>query len=55
VRKVLLFALYILVVTPAGLAARAVRDPLRRRLDTRARSYWINTAQSAGQSRPGRS
>lgn len=39
-RKVLLFFLYILVVTPCGLVLRVTRDPMRRRLDRRRPSYW---------------
>jgi hypothetical protein len=36
-----LSATYFLVVTPVGLALRlARRDPLGRRLDRRARTYW---------------
>ncbi|MCW2502789.1 MAG: hypothetical protein JWO79_1073 [Actinomycetia bacterium] len=32
---------YYLLVTPIGLVSRLVRDPLRRRKDPRAASYWI--------------
>ena len=32
---------YYLVLTPIGLVSRLVRDPLRRRFDARAASYWI--------------
>lgn len=46
-RRVLLFLLYILVFTPFGLAARAVRDPMRRRLDPRAPSYWAVSGAGA--------
>jgi hypothetical protein len=40
-RKLWLFALYFLVVTPVGLVCRIVRDPLRRRWERRAPSYLI--------------
>ena len=40
-RNILLFLMYFLVVTPAGLVWRVVRDPLHRRIDRRATSYWI--------------
>jgi hypothetical protein len=40
-RNILLFLLYVLVVTPVGLVWRVVRDPLKRRVDRRAASYWI--------------
>ncbi|GGO05652.1 hypothetical protein GCM10010116_11090 [Microbispora rosea subsp. aerata] len=40
-RALLLFLLYYLVVTPAGLVARLVRDPLARRKDPDAATYWI--------------
>lgn len=36
----LLAVVYLLVITPIGLVARVVRDPLRRRLDPAAPSYW---------------
>jgi hypothetical protein len=42
-RKVALVSAYYLVVTPAGLLARVTRDPLRRRWNRRARTYWIST------------
>ncbi|WP_169807284.1 hypothetical protein [Herbidospora cretacea] len=40
-RTFLLFLLYHLVVTPAGLLTRLVRDPLSRRADADATTYWI--------------
>jgi hypothetical protein len=43
-RKALLFVFYIVVVTPAGLVLRLVRDPMRRRLDSRTPSYWVEAA-----------
>ncbi|MBB5120587.1 hypothetical protein [Streptomyces eurocidicus] len=42
--KPLLFAVYYLVVTPVGLVSRRLRDPLARRWDPRARTYWIPVA-----------
>ncbi|MBT2383374.1 hypothetical protein [Streptomyces sp. ISL-11] len=43
-RKPLLIAVYYLLVTPIGLLSRLVRDPLTRRWDRGARSYWIPVA-----------
>ncbi|MBS2962953.1 hypothetical protein KGA66_07855 [Actinocrinis puniceicyclus] len=43
-RKALLFVLYIAVVTPVGLLLRLVRDPMRRKLNARAHTYWIESA-----------
>ncbi|HEY4025565.1 MAG TPA: hypothetical protein VGO86_03960 [Candidatus Dormibacteraeota bacterium] len=40
VRAVLLFVTYWLFVTPVGLLLRTVHDPMRRRWDPRARTYW---------------
>ncbi|MGH3662077.1 MAG: hypothetical protein ACRDT8_01925 [Micromonosporaceae bacterium] len=40
-RKLLLFPLYFLLLTPIGLASRLTRDPLRRRWDSNAKTYWI--------------
>ncbi|MEU9117765.1 hypothetical protein AB0D04_40065 [Streptomyces sp. NPDC048483] len=39
-RTALLAFLYVFVVTPIGLLRRLVRDPLTRRWDPRARTYW---------------
>ncbi|MEE1927137.1 hypothetical protein V1J52_02895 [Streptomyces sp. TRM 70351] len=35
-----LAAVYFLVLTPAGVCLRLVRDPLRRAWDRSADSYW---------------
>ncbi|MGC7101419.1 hypothetical protein ACPZ19_42670 [Amycolatopsis lurida] len=40
-RTVLLAVLYYLVVTPASLAVRLFRDPLRRRPDPRLGTYLV--------------
>ncbi|MEV7007428.1 hypothetical protein [Streptosporangium sp. NPDC051022] len=40
-RTLLLLAFYCLVITPAGLLGRLLRDPLARRWDTNAATYWI--------------
>ena len=45
-RNVLLFLLYFLVVTPAGLIARIGRDPLSRKWDPAASTYWIPSTGS---------
>ena len=42
---VILGVIYYLVLTPVGLALRAAgRDPLHRRFDREAKSYWIDRA-----------
>lgn len=38
--SVLVLTVYVLVVAPVGLVVRLVRDPLRRRPDPGADSYW---------------
>ncbi|WP_231335717.1 hypothetical protein [Actinomadura graeca] len=43
-RTVPLFLAYYFVLTPYGLARRVIRDPLARRPDRRAASYWTFTA-----------
>lgn len=40
-RRFLLFLIYGLVFTPVGIAMRIFRDPLRRRLERGAETYWI--------------
>jgi hypothetical protein len=40
----LLAVVYYLVVTPVGLLSRLIRDPLRRRPDRKASTYWVFTA-----------
>lgn len=44
--KPLLAAAYYLVVTPIGLVSRLIHDPLSRRWNRGARSYWILTDTS---------
>jgi hypothetical protein len=44
-RTLLLLLAYYLVVTPVGLVGRLVRDPMSRRWDKGAQSYWILTAR----------
>jgi hypothetical protein len=39
----LLVMVYFLVVTPIGWASRLIRDPLSRRRDRRAATYWIES------------
>ncbi|MFD6657730.1 MULTISPECIES: hypothetical protein [unclassified Streptomyces] len=39
--------LYYLVAVPVGLAARLVRDPLSRRRDPRATTYWTSSTGRA--------
>lgn len=53
VSHVVLAAVYYLVLTPIGLAARIVGyDPMRRHFDRRAGSYWIERPRrSAGSHR----
>lgn len=40
-RTLLLFLFYYLVVTPVGVLSRLVRDPMSRRSDPSATTYWI--------------
>jgi hypothetical protein len=52
IAHVLMLAIYFLVVTPIGLAMRAVgRDPLSRQLDRQASSYWIERQRTTEASR----
>jgi hypothetical protein len=49
---VILAAIYFLVVTPVGLALRAFgRDPLARRADPAAASYWMPRKGTGGPER----
>jgi hypothetical protein len=49
VSHVLLAAIFFLVVTPIGLAMRVLgRDPMRRRPDRSAESYWIARRRPGG-------
>src|SRR5690349_6522442 len=41
---VLLVITYLLVATPVGLASRIVGDPLSRRRNRRATTYWVEPA-----------
>ncbi|MFY1671045.1 hypothetical protein ACN27G_13900 [Plantactinospora sp. WMMB334] len=43
-RRVLLTIAYVLLVIPAGLVTRVVRDPMRRSWSRGRRSYWQNPA-----------
>ncbi|MET9095299.1 hypothetical protein ACFYX8_32425 [Streptomyces cyaneofuscatus] len=45
-RTFLLLIAYYLVVTPLGLLSRLVNDPLARRWNRRADTYWNATAPS---------
>lgn len=40
-RRLLLLLIYGFVFTPIGVAMRIFRDPLRRRLDCGADTYWV--------------
>ncbi|MFJ4343420.1 hypothetical protein [Streptomyces sp. NPDC088915] len=46
-RTVLLAIVYYLIVTPVGLLARVVRDPLTRGTDPKATTYWAAPIPSA--------
>lgn len=39
--RAVLTLVYYLIVTPLGLVLRLLRDPLARRLDRRAGTYWV--------------
>ncbi|HZN73009.1 MAG TPA: hypothetical protein VFC00_15170 [Micromonosporaceae bacterium] len=43
-RRALLTIAYVLLVIPAGLVARVVRDPMRRSWSRGRQSYWQNSA-----------
>ncbi|RBL81301.1 hypothetical protein DDE05_45440 [Streptomyces cavourensis] len=47
-RTLLLLLAYYLVVTPAGLLSRLVDDPLARRWNRRADTYWNAPPPSTG-------
>jgi len=40
----LLFIIYFLVVTPFGLASRLIHDPMSRRRNRQATTYWTASA-----------
>lgn len=40
--RLLLLAVYVFVVTPIGLIAKLVHDPLHRRWNARATTYWVS-------------
>lgn len=42
--KFLLTIAYVLLVVPAGLVTRVLRDPMRRSRRRRRRSYWQSSA-----------
>jgi hypothetical protein len=44
-RNLLLFIVYYLFVTPIGLLSRVVGDPLTRRWNRNADTYWIVSRQ----------
>jgi hypothetical protein len=49
VSHLLLLVMYYLVLTPIGLIMRACGyDPLERRLDRKARSYWYDQEETEG-------
>jgi len=50
-RRIALAMLYFGVVSPVGLAIRLVRDPLRRRWEPDAASYW-QTPRPGARRRP---
>lgn len=41
-QRILLFLIYVIVFTPIGIAMRIFRDPLRRKLDRGADTYWTS-------------
>ncbi|MFC1406076.1 MULTISPECIES: hypothetical protein [Streptacidiphilus] len=45
--RVLLCFVYFLLVVPAGVASRLIRDPLARRWDPRAETYWVTSGGNA--------
>lgn len=45
VSPVVMLVLFIVVIVPFGIAMQLLRDPLRKRRDANASSYWINQNQ----------
>lgn len=45
-------AAYYLVITPAGLVVKILRDPLRRRWDARTATYWDELSVQAAAHEP---
>lgn len=45
-RTFLLFLVYILVMTPAGLVSRVVKDPMARRRPAGTKTYWTRPTPS---------
>ena len=46
VSHVILFVAYFVVITPVGLVLRLFHDPMQRRFDRQAHSYWIPREQT---------
>ena len=44
-RRLLLFLAYFLLIVPVALVTRLVHDPLHRRWNPRAETYWIFAAR----------
>ena len=49
VAPIVMILVYVVAVVPVGLVMRLVgKDPLRQKLDTKAKSYWIAREQPVG-------
>ncbi len=44
---VIMFLLFVVVIVPAGLIMQLKRDPLRRKVDKSAKTYWIEKEPEA--------
>ncbi len=49
VNPVVMFAIYACVIVPAGLIMQLFRDPLRKKRETAASTYWIDKTQEPEQ------
>ena len=50
--KALLTVAYVLLVIPAGLVLRVLRDPMRRSWSSSRLSYWQNSASRTHRMQP---
>lgn len=46
--RIILAAIYYLIVTPVGVVRRSISDPLQRRLGSEATTYWLRRDQAPG-------
>ena len=46
--RIILFAIFYLIFTPIGLVMRLFRDPLERKIDKDASTYWVKKEKTEG-------